>query len=134
MAVEGKVVRVLDPLLVVVNIGSEQGVEEGDPFVVFALGEELTDPETHEQLGRLEIVRGRAVAKHVQPRLTTLRSTERARQRIDRERPLPPDPMRRVFGSIVDQMGPRVEVVTEEVEVDAPFHGAVVGDYARRKR
>lgn len=73
----GKVVKILNPYEVVINLGAEDGVTKDDEFVVFEQGEEVTDPDTDESLGILEIVRGQGVAKHVQEKLTTLRSTER---------------------------------------------------------
>lgn len=70
------VVHVLDDYSVVINKGSEQGVVQGDTYLVYALGPELKDPETKESLGRLEVVRGRAVVQHVQEKVSTLESIE----------------------------------------------------------
>jgi hypothetical protein len=72
----GKVVKVLNAFEVVINLGSRDGVSTDDEFVVYAEGEELTDPDTGESLGTLEIVRGQAFAKHVQDKITTLRSKQ----------------------------------------------------------
>lgn len=72
----GKVVKILNPFEVVINLGANDGIGAEDQFVVYAEGEELTDPDTGDSLGTLEIVRGQAFAKHVQERLTTLRSRE----------------------------------------------------------
>lgn len=45
----------------------------GSRFLVYAVSsEDLTDPETGESLGRLEVVRGRGVVTHVQERMATL--------------------------------------------------------------
>jgi len=74
----GKVVKILNPYEVVISLGAEDGVAKDDEFVVFEQGEEVSDPDTGESLGTLEIVRGQGRAKHVQERLTTLRSTERS--------------------------------------------------------
>jgi hypothetical protein len=72
----GKVVKILNRYEVVINLGAEDGVKESDEFVVFAQGEEVMDPDTGESLGILEIVRGEALVKHVQPKITTLRSKQ----------------------------------------------------------
>ena len=77
MSKEAKVVKVLSPNEIVVNLGSADGVDSTSRFLVFTLGGELKDPDTGESLGVLEIVRGRGEAKHVQERLTTVRSIER---------------------------------------------------------
>jgi len=127
MTNEGKVIRVLNPYEVVVNLGSNDGVTEGTRFLVYALGEEIVDPETREPLGRLEDVRGRAVTKHAQERFATVRSSEKRTERRDRTRERPFSVLDNTFLS-----GPRLQVVTEEVEVEAPFVEVRVGDLVRR--
>ena len=123
-AILGKVIRKLSPTELVVNIGRSHGVSESSTFIVFALGDEIKDPDTGESLGPLEIVRGRAEAKHVQDKMSTIRSVEKRRVTRDRERPVPRDP---IFTPIVS----RTEIVTEEVEVTAPFEGVQDGDLVR---
>jgi hypothetical protein len=66
------VVKVLDDDRWIVNLGTAQGVDFDDRFVIFEPGESITDPETGEDLGTLELVRTRASAAHVQERLTIL--------------------------------------------------------------
>lgn len=69
------IIKIIDDFNVVINLGSIHGIEKGDTFLVyFTDPEELTDPETGESLGCLEIVRGTAVATHVQEKITTLKS------------------------------------------------------------
>ena len=114
-SVEGKVVRVVSPSEVVVNLGSKDGIGLGSRFLVYLLGDEVVDPENGESLGQLEIVRGRGQAKHVQERMTTIHSTEWKRVLREHDRafilgiPMPP----------------------QEVEVAAPFEGVKVGDLVR---
>lgn len=70
---EGKIASVLGPREgVVVNLGTEDGVQQGDSFLLYRLGEEVIDPDSKVSLGRLEVILGRAVVKHVQPKLATL--------------------------------------------------------------
>lgn len=122
--IEGKVIHKLSPTELVVNIGRSLGVREGSRFIVFALGDELKDPDTGESLGALEIVRGRAEAKHVQEKMTTILCTDK--RRVPRER------QRLVSSTRFTALGmPRTETVTEEVEVLAPFEGVQVGDLVR---
>jgi hypothetical protein len=71
MAVTGRVARIVGDDSIVINRGSSHGVKEGERFVVFAEGDEVTDPDTGEALGRLEIVKARVVAAHVQEKMTT---------------------------------------------------------------
>lgn len=126
----GKVVRVLNPFEVVVNLGSLAGVEEEDGFVVYVQGDELKDPDTGESLGTLEIVRGRARATHVQEKLTTLRSTETESRPEERRRPILRSPIENLRG--LRPFEQQEEFVTEYVEVPAPFRKVEVGDLARR--
>jgi len=125
-AILGKVVRVLSPTELVVNLGSAHGISDTSRFVVFTPGDELTDPDTGEPLGQLEIVRGRAEAKHVQEKMSTIRSIEKKTMTRDRSRLAPGHSP---FASGIKQ--PMFETVTEEVLVDAPFQGAQVNDLVR---
>jgi len=127
MSKQGKVVKVLSPLEVVVDIGNADGVGTSSRFLVFRHGEEIKDPDTNESLGILEIVRGRGEAKHVQEHLTTVRSIERRVERRDRVR-------QRLVGQFerLIQIAPaESEMVTEEVEVLAPFEQVQTGDLVR---
>jgi len=72
----GKVVSTPDEYSVVINKGSDQEVQEGQKYLVVGLGEIITDPDTGEELEKLEIVRGRVVVEHVQPKIATLKSCE----------------------------------------------------------
>ncbi len=72
----GKVVSTPDKYSVVINKGSDQAVQVGQKYLVVGLGEIITDPDTKEELEQLEIVRGRVVVEHVQPKIATLRSCE----------------------------------------------------------
>ena len=73
-----RVVYVLnDGMKVVINRGIEQGVKVGDRYLIYALGEEMIDPETEESLGRLEVVKGRGKVVHVQEKMATVESIEK---------------------------------------------------------
>ncbi|OTX80807.1 hypothetical protein BK726_27430 [Bacillus thuringiensis serovar londrina] len=63
-----------DETKVIINRGSEDGINKGDRFLIYSVGEELFDPETNESLGKLEIVKGTGKVIHVQPRLATIES------------------------------------------------------------
>ena len=72
--IEGKVAAIIDDTTLVLNVGSEQGVQEGMAFAIFALHGEIEDPDSGESLGRWEVVKARVLATHVQARLCTVRS------------------------------------------------------------
>lgn len=70
----GKVVSTRGNYTVIANKGEEQGVKVGDTFLVVGLGEVIVDPDTGEELEKLEIVRGKVKVTHVQPKISTLES------------------------------------------------------------
>lgn len=72
--IEGKVAAIIDDTTLVLNVGSEQGVQEGMAFAIFASHGEIQDPDSGQSLGRWEAVKARVVATHVQERLCTVRS------------------------------------------------------------
>lgn len=74
--VTATVVHIIDEYKIVINRGSDQGVNVGDTYLVYAIGPDLIDPETNESLGSLEIVRGRAIVQHVQEKVATLETIE----------------------------------------------------------
>lgn len=67
-----KIIRILDEQNVLINAGYEQGVRPGDLFHIIQIGEDITDPDTAEILGKLEIVKAAVEAYHVQERMTLL--------------------------------------------------------------
>lgn len=122
-----KVIYIIDGTRLVINRGSRNGLKTGDRFLVFGYGPELTDPDTGADLGRLEVVRGRAQVTHAQDELATLQSTERRPRRA----------MRRIVreasraAAILAQIEGRV--IEEELEPDEelPFMDPEVGDFAK---
>ncbi len=75
--IQTKVARVVSPTELVLAAGADDGVEEGMEFVVYALSDAVTDPDTGEDLGRIEIVKARVIAAHVQEKLTVARTKSR---------------------------------------------------------
>ena len=107
-----KVIKVIDEFRVVINRGRSDGVEDGDGFIVYEVGEELLDPDTAEGLGRLEIIKGRGRAKHVQERITTVESIESERVAVRH------NPLTGIFG-------------TDYETRQLPYNEPKVGDIAR---
>ena|SRR5450759_4380560 len=110
-----KVASVLDPARVVINRGSENGVQVGQRFIIFTIGQELTDPDTKQSLGKLEIVRGTGKVEHIQERMAILKSDRTTTRRIRSRNPIA------VFGVDLD------ETVTEQLSFEDPE----VGDLAK---
>lgn len=68
------VAKVIDEYTIVLNQGYEDGIEMGQRFLIYSIGEEIIDPETKENLGKLEIVRGTGKVTHLQERIATIGS------------------------------------------------------------
>jgi hypothetical protein len=66
-----KIARILGPTRVVLAAGAEQGIKEGMEFIIYELSDPISDPETNESLGRLELHKGRVRVIHVQEKLST---------------------------------------------------------------
>lgn len=56
---------------ITINRGDGTGVQVGQLWNVFAVGEELIDPDTKESLGREEVLVGKARITNVQPKMST---------------------------------------------------------------
>ena len=75
--IEGKIVKILDECQIVINKGCRDGVIVNSSFVIFSISsEEINDPETGENLGKLEIVKGYVNAFHIQDRVTICTSVK----------------------------------------------------------
>ena len=122
-----KVARKLDSYTFVLNRGSAQGVKVGDQYLIFCLGENISDPDTGEDLGALEVVRGRAKVVHVQEKIATLESSEKetipGKLRKIRRKPGP--------GLWVLGTGAREEEIEEGTEVRRRIINVEIGDMAR---
>lgn len=123
----GKVASVISQYRVVLNVGTDDGVQLGDDFILYRITDEIFDPDTGESLGEYEEVIGRGTVTHAQQRICTLESSETkdtGRKVIKRYRS-------NSYASLFASLSPS-EVVEEEPERQArPFSHAQVGDYAR---
>ncbi|MBN1808570.1 MAG: hypothetical protein JW909_05845 [Planctomycetes bacterium] len=70
MPVEGKVARIIDDATVIISCGAESGVRPGMVFAVVLPVDEVFDPDSGENLGRWEAVKGRLQVLHVQDRMS----------------------------------------------------------------
>lgn len=108
------VARVLDEYTVVINRGAEDGVEIGQTFLVYYIADEVVDPETNESLGNLELVRGRGAATHVQPRMSTIRSTTKHPGKTVRKRNLG---LLNIGTEVIEESGGGTVMPFEDVDV-----------------
>lgn len=65
----GQVAAILDDQRLLINLGMDHGVSAGDHFIIFELGGEISDPTSGQSLGKLELVKAKVEAMHVQERM-----------------------------------------------------------------
>jgi hypothetical protein len=107
---EFKVVDIVSPSKIVINAGTRDDIRSGQLFLVYRLGNDITDPDTGEALGRPEIPRGVGRVISVQERLSVLESIMES------------ETFRLLSGS------------TGMERTRLPFDGVQIGDMARRQR
>jgi hypothetical protein len=126
-----KVVKVIDKFTVVINAGMDRGVQQGKTFLIVGIGETIIDPDSNEELGALEIVRGKARVIHVQHRMATLTSAEFEKQPDTREITKVSQTGR---GNTLSSLFAPQGTVTESIKPSEPkikqFIGIEVGDIA----
>ena len=117
-----KIVKIISPYQVVINGGSEAGLRKGQRFLVYDVGEMIKDPDTGEELERIEIIRGTGRVVHLQAKIATIESDMKEEEPITIKRRSSLGSMRNIFGD------------TEETEInrkELPFDEPQVGDSAR---
>lgn len=115
------VVKIIDSYTVVINRGSEHGIKEYQRFLIYTLSKEIIkDSDTGKSLGYLEIVKGTGEVKHVQPKMSTIKSDRMQK------------PKRKIIKStsrgIFPFQGTSEEEIIEPSDRLRPFDGPKVGD------
>lgn len=115
------VVKIIDEYKVVINRGIRDGIKNGQRFLVYKVDDqELVDPDTGENLGQLEIIRGIGKVVHLQEKLATIESAEYDRPRktvIRRKSPGFPQ----IFGRVEEEES--YQNTEELLAFDAPEIG-----------
>lgn len=123
------VAKVIDEYTVIINKGAADGIRDGARFLIYGLGDEILDPETHESLGNLELVRGIGVAQHIQDKMTTVKSAK-----TKNPTPTIKTVKRSPRGMGLSLMGALGDEIIEERQGEPtilPFDGARTGDRAK---
>lgn len=128
--IHARVIQVWDDKqTVILSAGHREEVREGDLFVIYAEGENVTDPDTGEDYGPLEWVKARVYVEHVMPHTCKART-----------RPHRVSAAEAILGARVAEMyGPTREQQTrfevhssQTTHHEAPNMAVVPGDMARR--
>lgn len=120
-----KVAHVISKFKLVLNIGTDDGYKAGDRFLIYQLSDfDIEDPDTHQSLGKLELVRGRGVITHIQRNICQITS-----DRYSTNQP------KKIIKRTRTSLGMfNNEPEYEEIDPPStllPFDGARVGDMAR---
>ena len=72
---KGRIIRILDTKTVIINLGSEHGVNGTSIFHILAEPEDVIDPKTNEVLGSVKVTKGRVRASQVSEKFTIASSS-----------------------------------------------------------
>ncbi|MEW5985169.1 MAG: hypothetical protein AB1791_00880 [Chloroflexota bacterium] len=75
--VRGRIIRVLDSTSVIINLGSEDGVQTNSIFNILGQPEAIKDPFSQETLGYVNVVKAKVGAASIDEKFT-IATTERA--------------------------------------------------------
>lgn len=122
-----RVALIVSDTVVVLNCGSNNGIEVGDKFLIYGIGEDVVNPETNEILEKLEIVKGVGKVIHIQDKICTLKTDKFIKK------PSTITEKRRKSPSRALTLFPEEYTVIREVEEmqEIKFDNVNVGDYAR---
>lgn len=126
---EMKIIKIVNDFKVIANKGSNDGIEAGMKVLVYELGEELFDPDTNENLGNLEIIKGNGIIVHVQEKMCTIESNmkKNAPRTIRRKNP-------NSLGSLTNisaMLYGKEEIVEEMPMEPKEFEDPCIGDFIK---
>nr|VFJ47804.1 MAG: hypothetical protein BECKFM1743A_GA0114220_1005114 [Candidatus Kentron sp. FM]VFJ48835.1 MAG: hypothetical protein BECKFM1743C_GA0114222_100642 [Candidatus Kentron sp. FM]VFK15419.1 MAG: hypothetical protein BECKFM1743B_GA0114221_103694 [Candidatus Kentron sp. FM] len=84
-----KVAQVVDDFRVIIDAGRNEGVDIGQHFLLYDIGDEVIVPQTRENLGRLELVKGTGRITQVQDKMATLETAEHKKGFVMRVNEIP---------------------------------------------
>jgi len=121
-----RVAEILDEFKIILNKGERDGVEINDKFLIYGIGMNIIDPETNEDLGPVELVRGIVKVTHVQDKICTAKTDQKIPS---------PDNKRIISRSKPPSMNmlvQRIEKVEESISyIDKKLDNLEKGDFAR---
>lgn len=65
-----KIVKIIDEYSVVINAGFDHGVKKGQLFEIYVPGESIIDPDSNEDLGTMDFIKGQVVVKKAFPKMS----------------------------------------------------------------
>lgn len=130
--VPATVVSTIDGYTVAINRGARDGVQMGQRFCIYSISDEpISDPNTGESLGQLEIVKGTGIVINVQERMSSVKSDRYGSgetKRVIRHAEKSPW----TSWIMVSPSEQLEEEIMESPRNRLPFDNAKVGDRAKR--
>ncbi|TDV98037.1 hypothetical protein BDK62_10469 [Halomonas alkaliantarctica] len=124
------VAKVINDYEVVINKGLIHGVKINDKYLIFGIGDDIIDPDTKENLGKLEVSRGTGRVVYVQEKIATIRSDAKEKGKVVRKSKRPnPHSLYSLARSLRED--DTEEIVEEHPERDLPFDYPEAGDRAK---
>lgn len=66
-----RIVKIIDDTAIVINAGKNNSINVGDEFQILGKnGEQVSDPDTGELLGEIELIKGIVIARQVYSKMT----------------------------------------------------------------
>jgi hypothetical protein len=119
-----KVIKIIDDSTVVINKGLADGIRMDQRFLFYKLGEDIIDPETKENLGKYEIVKGTGCVVNLEENKSTVCSDKVSQRSIARRRIKKPPEYFIGFSNTEIE-----EIETEKINL--PFHNIEEKDRAK---
>lgn len=114
----------------VINKGSNDNVYPYQKFLIVELGDSVIDPDTGENLGILEIVKGQAKFFHIQEKMSTLISDEYI-QTPAMEEVIYKSKNKNLFGIPVSEQEPSSKIKKQPEKVVKPLLNVKIGDFVK---
>jgi hypothetical protein len=127
-----KVAKIIDDFTIVINKGKKDGLTAGQRFQVYAIGDEIIDPDTNSSLGKLEIIKGTGRIVHLQDAIATIGSDMQASptrtvKKLKRNNP---------YSNYIHSFRDVLDISEEEEQVLPPkkvaFEKVFIGDLVRQ--
>lgn len=68
--IKGKIIRIIDPRTVIIDLGKKDGVTSSSMFSILADAEPVIHPDTGEELGRVPVVKAKVKSSQVYDKFT----------------------------------------------------------------
>lgn len=127
-----KIIHVNDDMTqFVINKGKANNILPFHEFLIVELGNDVFDPDTGENLGALEIVKGKAKIFHIQEKMTTLISNEYTHTPAMEEVIYKNTKGRTVFGIPVTEQEPSSKIKKQPEKIVKPLINVNIGDVVK---